>query len=306
MTVIWQFTNIWNEFLFGASFSDFSSYPLTVALNNLVSSSTGVKEYNVHFAGAFIAALPTLIVYLALRQILRARPDGRLGQRLRMTTPGRCASPRRNLPTRNSSHGIPPARERQEEASVPCRYPARHLDWRCKDGEFLVLVGPSGCGKSTLMNIIAGLEEPTGGLPHGSQGRDITQRGTGRTQHLDGVSVLRAVPEHDAWPRTSSFRLQMRKVDKAQRRRSSAVGLRSCFRSSILLDRKPRQLSGGQRQRVAIGRALAREPQLYLFDEPLSNLDAQLRVDMRTEIKKLHQRLEAPQSSTSRTTRSRR
>ena len=64
VTVIWQFTNIWNEFLFGASFSDFSSYPLTVALNNLVNSSTGVKEYNVHFAGAFIAALPTLVVYL--------------------------------------------------------------------------------------------------------------------------------------------------------------------------------------------------------------------------------------------------
>ena len=64
VTLIWQFTNIWNDFLFGASFSDYSSYPLTVALNNLVSSSTGVKEYNVHFAGAFIAALPTLIVYI--------------------------------------------------------------------------------------------------------------------------------------------------------------------------------------------------------------------------------------------------
>jgi len=159
-----------------------------------------------------------------------------------------------------------------------------------RDGEFLVLVGPSGCGKSTLMNIIAGLEEPSGGLLR-LEGRDITKVGPA-DRNISMVFQSYALYPNMTVAKNIEFPLEMRKVDKATRdERVKSVS--RLLQIEHLLDRKPRQLSGGQRQRVAIGRALAREPKLYLFDEPLSNLDAQLRVDMRTEIKKLHQRLKA-------------
>ena len=159
-----------------------------------------------------------------------------------------------------------------------------------QDGEFLVLVGPSGCGKSTLMNIIAGLEEPSGGLLR-LQGRDITGVAPA-DRNISMVFQSYALYPNMSVAKNIEFPLEMRKVDKAKRR-ERVQSVAKLLQIEHLLDRKPRQLSGGQRQRVAIGRALAREPQLYLFDEPLSNLDAQLRVDMRTEIKKLHQRLGA-------------
>jgi multiple sugar transport system ATP-binding protein len=159
-----------------------------------------------------------------------------------------------------------------------------------KDGEFLVLVGPSGCGKSTLMNIIAGLEEPTGGQIK-LEGRDITQVPTA-DRNISMVFQSYALYPNMTVAKNIEFPLQMHKVDKATRQ-ERVRSVSKLLQIEHLLERKPRQLSGGQRQRVAIGRALAREPQLYLFDEPLSNLDAQLRVDMRTEIKKLHQRLKA-------------
>jgi multiple sugar transport system ATP-binding protein len=158
------------------------------------------------------------------------------------------------------------------------------------DGEFLVLVGPSGCGKSTLMNIIAGLEEPSGGMVK-LQGRDITHVAPAE-RNISMVFQSYALYPNMTVAKNIEFPLEMRKVDKASRKQR-VQSVAKLLQIEHLLDRKPRQLSGGQRQRVAIGRALAREPQLYLFDEPLSNLDAQLRVDMRTEIKKLHQRLKA-------------
>ena len=159
-----------------------------------------------------------------------------------------------------------------------------------QDGEFLVLVGPSGCGKSTLMNIIAGLEEPTGGEVR-LDGRDITQVAPA-DRNVSMVFQSYALYPNMTVAKNIEFPLEMRKVAKSVRdERVHAVA--KLLQIEHLLQRKPRQLSGGQRQRVAIGRALAREPKLYLFDEPLSNLDAQLRVDMRTEIKKLHQRLKA-------------
>jgi multiple sugar transport system ATP-binding protein len=157
-------------------------------------------------------------------------------------------------------------------------------------GEFLVLVGPSGCGKSTLMNVIAGLEEPTAGSVR-LDGRDITALPPSE-RNVSMVFQSYALYPNMTVARNIEFPLRMRKVGKsarAERVRSVA----KLLQIEHLLERKPRQLSGGQRQRVAIGRALAREPRLYLFDEPLSNLDAQLRLDMRTEIKKLHQRLAA-------------
>ena len=158
------------------------------------------------------------------------------------------------------------------------------------DGEFLVLVGPSGCGKSTLMNIIAGLEEPSAGELR-LDGRDITPLPPA-DRNISMVFQSYALYPNMTVAKNIEFPLAMRKVEKSKRA-ERVKSVAKLLQIEHLLDRKPRQLSGGQRQRVAIGRALAREPRLYLFDEPLSNLDAQLRLDMRTEIKKLHQRLGA-------------
>lgn len=153
------------------------------------------------------------------------------------------------------------------------------------DGEFLVLVGPSGCGKSTLMNIVAGLEMPTTGSL-ALAGRDIS--------HLepDERDIAMVFQSYALYPNMTvaqniAFPLEMRKVPK-DARAAAVQEVARMLQIEHLLDRKPRQLSGGQRQRVAIGRALARKPSLFLFDEPLSNLDAKLRVDMRAELKKLH------------------
>jgi multiple sugar transport system ATP-binding protein len=159
-----------------------------------------------------------------------------------------------------------------------------------QNGEFLVLVGPSGCGKSTLMYIIAGLEEPSRGLVR-LDGRDITHVAPA-DRNISMVFQSYALYPNMTVAKNIEFPLQMHKVDKASRT-ERVRSVSRLLQIEHLLERKPRQLSGGQRQRVAIGRALAREPKLYLFDEPLSNLDAQLRVDMRTEIKKLHQRMKA-------------
>jgi multiple sugar transport system ATP-binding protein len=158
------------------------------------------------------------------------------------------------------------------------------------DGEFLVLVGPSGCGKSTLMNIIAGLEEPSGGELQ-LDGHDITPLAPA-DRNISMVFQSYALYPNMTVAKNIEFPLAMRKVEKGKRA-ERVKSVARLLQIEHLLERKPRQLSGGQRQRVAIGRALAREPRLYLFDEPLSNLDAQLRLDMRTEIKKLHQRLGA-------------
>ncbi|SES86215.1 ABC transporter ATP-binding protein [Thorsellia anophelis] len=157
-------------------------------------------------------------------------------------------------------------------------------------GEFLVLVGPSGCGKSTLMNIIAGLEPPTSGQVKLGN-RDITEVQPAE-RNVSMVFQSYALYPNMTVRDNIAFPLEMRKIPKLERI-AKVNEVAKLLQIEHLLDRKPKQLSGGQRQRVAIGRALVREPELYLFDEPLSNLDAQLRVDMRIEIKKLHQRLNA-------------
>jgi multiple sugar transport system ATP-binding protein len=156
------------------------------------------------------------------------------------------------------------------------------------EGEFLVLVGPSGCGKSTLLNMIAGLEEVTSG--------DIAIKG----RSMNGVrpadrDIAMVFQSYALYPNMNvkqnmAFGLEMHGVAKAERDKAVAQ-VADLLQIKHLLDRKPGQLSGGQRQRVAMGRALVRNPDVFLFDEPLSNLDAKLRVDMRTEIKKLHQKL---------------
>ena len=157
-------------------------------------------------------------------------------------------------------------------------------------GDFLVLVGPSGCGKSTLLNCIAGLDETSGGtITIG--GRDVTQVPP-RDRDIAMVFQSYALYPTMTVAENIAFGMKVRKVAKAeQNRRIDQVA--QLLQIEKLLDRRPSALSGGQRQRVAMGRALVREPTLFLFDEPLSNLDAKLRVELRGEIKRLHERIGA-------------
>ena len=162
------------------------------------------------------------------------------------------------------------------------------IDIEIEDGGFLVLLGPSGCGKSTLLAIIAGLEESSGG--------DIVIGGRNVNDvHPKDRNIAMVFQSYALYPtmsvrRNIGFGLEMRKVD-AKERDAAVNRAADLLQIGHLLDRKPGQLSGGQRQRVAMGRAIVRDPDLFLFDEPLSNLDAKLRVEMRTEIKRLHDRL---------------
>jgi multiple sugar transport system ATP-binding protein len=159
---------------------------------------------------------------------------------------------------------------------------------RISDGEFLVLVGPSGCGKSTLLRMVAGLEDISGGTIRigGTVVNDLAPK----ERNIAMVFQNYALYPHMTVAENMAFSLRLARVPRAEMRekvdRAAAIlGLGG------LLDRYPAQLSGGQRQRVAMGRAIVRNPEVFLFDEPLSNLDAKLRVQMRTEIDELHQRL---------------
>ncbi len=163
------------------------------------------------------------------------------------------------------------------------------LDIQVADKEFLVLVGPSGCGKTTALRCLAGLEEIT-------QGKIMIGDRTVNDVAPKDRDIAMVFQSYALYPHLSvfdnmAFGLKLRKVPKAEikRRVEKAAGTLGII---DLLNRKPRQLSGGQRQRVAVGRAIVREPKVFLFDEPLSNLDAKLRVQMRTEISKIHQQLE--------------
>lgn len=162
------------------------------------------------------------------------------------------------------------------------------IDLAIPDGEFTVLVGPSGCGKSTLLRTIAGLEGITDGTI--AIGEDIVNDMRPRDRDVAMVFQDYALYPHMSVRRNIGFGLKARKfpkpeIEKRVNRAAAMLGIES------LMDRLPRHLSGGQRQRVAIGRAIVRDPQIFLFDEPLSNLDAQLRDDMRGEIKRLHQEI---------------
>ena len=162
------------------------------------------------------------------------------------------------------------------------------LDLEIADGEFAVFVGPSGCGKSTLLRLIAGLEDATEGTVE-IDGRDATALPPAR-RGLAMVFQSYALYPHMSVRKNIAFPLRMAGIDRAERDRRVAEAA-EILNLSDHLDRRPGQLSGGQRQRVAIGRAIVREPAAFLFDEPLSNLDAALRVGMRLEISELHARL---------------
>ncbi len=157
-----------------------------------------------------------------------------------------------------------------------------------EEGGFLVLVGPSGCGKSTLLNTIAGLEQITGGEIR-IAGKRVN------ALHPSKRDIAMVFQSYALYPNMTvgeniGFGMEIRGIAKAERDKAIA-DVSQLLQIGHLLDRKPSQLSGGQRQRVAMGRALVRKPQVFLFDEPLSNLDAKLRIDMRTEIKRLHHRM---------------
>src|SRR5215468_11930660 len=155
-------------------------------------------------------------------------------------------------------------------------------------GDFTVLVGPSGCGKSTLLNIIAGLERQSSGsiVIGGRAVDDVAPKDRDIAMVFQSYALYPSMTVRQ----NITFGMECRNVPRAKRDEAVARVAR-LLQIDALLDRKPSQLSGGQRQRVAMGRALVRDPLLFLFDEPLSNLDAQLRVDMRTEIKQLHGRI---------------
>ncbi|MEM1351321.1 MAG: sn-glycerol-3-phosphate ABC transporter ATP-binding protein UgpC [Pseudomonadota bacterium] len=157
-----------------------------------------------------------------------------------------------------------------------------------RDGEFVALVGPSGCGKSTLLRMIAGLEPINGGTI--SIGDRVVNNLPPAERDIAMVFQTYALYPHKSVAENMGFALKVARTDRAEidRRVKEAAETLSL---TEYLDRKPRHLSGGQRQRVAMGRAIVRDPQVFLFDEPLSNLDAKLRIQMRTEIKELHQRL---------------
>ncbi|OCP15778.1 MULTISPECIES: ABC transporter ATP-binding protein [unclassified Ensifer] len=166
----------------------------------------------------------------------------------------------------------------------------RELDLDIADGEFVVIVGPSGCGKSTLLRMIAGLEETTSGQIF-IDGRDVTAVSPVERK-LAMVFQSYALYPHMTVRRNMGFGLKLAKLP-ADRIKAKVEAAAETLKLTHLLERYPKELSGGQRQRVAIGRAIVREPVGFLFDEPLSNLDAALRVDMRLEIAKLHRTLGA-------------
>ena len=167
----------------------------------------------------------------------------------------------------------------------------KNIDLNIEDGEFLVLVGPSGCGKSTTLRIIAGLEKPSEGEVY--IGGEIVNDRDPSKRDIAMVFQNYALYPHMTVYENMAFGLTLRKLDASdiENRVQDAAGI---LMLTDYLGRRPKELSGGQRQRVALGRAIVRKPKVFLFDEPLSNLDAKLRSEMRLEIKKLHQMLVQP------------
>src|SRR5690606_19636362 len=224
-----------------------------------------------------------------------------LGQALRRLDAGHRADPGARLAEPEAAGARPHLRRRQIGIGNMGSITLEHVNksfgdhavipdasLEIEDGAFVVFVGPSGCGKSTLLRLIAGLEDTSSGLIR-LDGEDVTRKGPAH-RGLAMVFQSYALYPHMTVRQNIGFPLKMANMDKAAAAQKVAEAAR-VLNLTDYLDRKPRQLSGGQRQRVAIGRAIVREPKAFLFDEPLSNLDAALRVNMRIEITELHQQL---------------
>ena len=266
--IILQVTGIWNDFLFGIVFAGRPNWPMTVQLNNIVNTTTGVREYNVNMAATILTAAVPLVDLFHLGTLVRARHRRRRGQGL---------GPMASVSIRKLGVGL-----RQPEGS------AATSTSTSSEGEFVVLLGPSGCGKSTLLNAVAGLLDVNAGQVW-IGGKNVTWE-----EPKDrGIGMV--FQSYALYPRMTaegnmSFGLKMARVPRAEIA-SRVARAAEILQIEPLLKRRPAELSGGQRQRVAIGRALVRDVDVFLFDEPLSNLDAKLRTELRVELKRLHQQL---------------
>ena len=268
VAIILQVTGIWNDFLFGVVYTRPDTYPMTVQLNNIVNSVAGREGIQrqhgrdpPHRPGAAGRLLH-------LRKTVRARHRRRRGERL--------------------GGGMTSVAIKDLSLNFGAVSVLKDLNLDVEDGEFLVLLGPSGCGKSTLLNCIAGLLDVSDGQIF-IKGKNVTweepkDRGIGMVFQSYALYPQMTVKGN------LSFGLKNAGLpkDEIERRIARTAEI---LQIEPLLDRKPSQLSGGQRQRVAIGRALVRDVDVFLFDEPLSNLDAKLRSELRVEIKRLHQKL---------------
>ncbi len=245
---------------------------MTVQLNNIVNTTTGVREYNVNMAATILTAAVPLIIYFISGKLVRARHRRRRGERLV------------DMAQNGTSVSIQDLSLNFGAISV-----LQTLNLDVAEGEFIVLLGPSGCGKSTLLNCIAGLLDISEGRIF-IKGKNVTWEEP-KDRGIGMVFQSYALYPQMTVERNLSFGLRVAGVpkDEIDKRIARAAEI---LQIEPLLQRKPAELSGGQRQRVAIGRALVRDVDVFLFDEPLSNLDAKLRAELRVEIKLLHRKLQ--------------
>ena len=274
-TAIYTFIQAWNEYVYALTFLN-SQGKLTLP----VGLQRFFTEYATNWPGlmaaAFIMSVPVVVLFLILQTVFRARPHRRRGEGM--------------IIARRSAHGAGEAQRRGEDATAAYRA-VDHVSLAIEDGEFVALVGPSGCGKTTTLNLVAGLIELTGGdIFIGDRlVNDLDPKDRDIAMVFQNYALY---PEQDRVPEP---RLPAADAEDVARRDRKARFARPPRVLDIthLLDRRPRELSGGQQQRVALGRALVRDPLAFLMDEPLSNLDAKLRVQMRAELKRFHQELNA-------------
>ncbi len=279
---IFAFTVSWAQFLYPLVFTtsaDQQVLPVGI-ITTLIKGD--VFNWGQIMTGALLGAAPPLIIYAFLMDYYIAGPDRRRDEGLNLM----------------ADVTLRKVIKRYDDVEA-----VRGIDLDIADHEFVVLVGPSGCGKSTTLRMIAGLEDITDGDI--MIGGDVVNDVPPKDRDIAMVFQNYALYPHMTVAENMSFGLRLKHYPKAEIK-SRVTEAARMLDITDLIDRKPKQLSGGQRQRVAMGRAIVRNPKVFLFDEPLSNLDAKLRVQMRTEIKKRAPEGARPPRSTSPTTRSRR